>query len=215
MNPPLRRIFLASLLRRRLATALSLVAIALGVALGLAVQLIHGAALDEFGRGMRLVAGEADLQLVGPREGFDEAVFATLAGRPEVAVASPVLEIEARLPGRDDTLRILGVDLFRVLRVQPGLVPLAEGNNDEDSRFAALQARNLFLSDDARARLEQPLRGQDGTLQPAALAAGEVRVQSGVSGFLLRLAGRVPGAAGTLGVMDIGGAQQLFDRQAR
>ncbi len=212
MNPPLRRIFLASLLRRRLATALSLVAIALGVALGLAVQLIHAAALDEFGRGMRLVAGEADLQLVGPREGFDEAVFAVLAARPEVAVASPVLEIETRLPGRDDTLRILGVDLFRVLRVQPGLVPLAEGGNDEDGRFAALQARNLFLSDDARARLEQPLRGQDGAIQPPALAAGEVRVQSGVSGFRLRLAGRVPGAAGPLGVMDIGGAQQVFDR---
>lgn len=212
MNPPLRRIFLASLLRRRLATALSLVAIALGVALGLAVQLIHAAALDEFGRGMRLVAGEADLQLVGPREGFDEAVFAVLAARPEVAVASPVLEIETRLPGRDDTLRILGVDLFRVLRVQPGLVPLAEGGNDEDGRFAALQARNLFLSDDARARLEQSLRGQDGAIQPPALAAGELRVQSGVSGFRLRLAGRVPGAAGPLGVMDIGGAQQVFDR---
>lgn len=212
MNPPLRRLFLGSLLRRRLATALSLVAIALGVALGLAVQLIHAAALDEFGRGMRLVAGEADLQLVGPREGFDEAVFAILAARPEVAVASPVLEIEARLPGRDDTLRILGVDLFRVLRVQPGLVPLAERAEGEDQRFAALQAHNLFLSDDARARLEQPHRGQDGSLQPPALAAGEVLVQSGVSSFRLRLAGRVPGAAGTLGVMDIGGAQQLFDR---
>ena len=41
MNVSLRRVFLASLLRRRLATALSLLAIALGVALGLAVQLIH------------------------------------------------------------------------------------------------------------------------------------------------------------------------------
>ena len=55
MNTRLRHLFLASLLRRRLATALSLVAIALGVALGLAVQLIHGAALDEFGRGVRQI----------------------------------------------------------------------------------------------------------------------------------------------------------------
>ncbi|HNG65026.1 MAG TPA: ABC transporter permease, partial [Thauera aminoaromatica] len=135
MSVPLRRIFLASLLRRRLASALSLLAIALGVALGLAVHLIHGAALDEFGRGMRAVAGKADLQVVGPRDGFDEALFATLARRPEVAAASPVLEIEARLPGREESLRILGVDLFRVLRVQPGLMPLAEGGGD--LRFAA------------------------------------------------------------------------------
>ena len=40
MSATLHRLFLASLLRRRLATALSLFAIALGVALGLAVQLI-------------------------------------------------------------------------------------------------------------------------------------------------------------------------------
>jgi putative ABC transport system permease protein len=63
----LRHVFLASLRRRRLATALSLLAIALGVALGLAVQLIHTAALDELDRGMRLLSGEADLQVVGPR----------------------------------------------------------------------------------------------------------------------------------------------------
>src|SRR5690606_815941 len=134
----------ASLLRRRLASALSLLAIGLGVALGLAVHLIHGAALDEFGRGMRAVAGKADLQAVGARDGFDEGLFVTLARRAEVAAASPVLEIEARLPGREESLRILGVDLFRVLRVQPGLMPLADGDGD-DLRFAALRPGVVFL----------------------------------------------------------------------
>lgn len=212
MKVALRRVFLASLLRRRLATALSLLAIALGVALGLAVQLIHAAALDEFGRGIRLLAGEADLQLVGAREGFDEAVFAVLAARPEVAVASPVLEIEARLPGRDDSLRILGVDLFRVLRVQPGLMPLAESAGTEDGRFAALQPDNIFLADEARMRLAEPYRAADDSLQGPALVGDLLRVQSGVRSFELRLAGRVPGASGVLGVMDIGAAQQRFDR---
>ena len=101
MNPTLRRVFLASLLRRRLASALSLLAIALGVALGLAVQLIHRAALDEFGRGLRVLAGEAELQVVGPRAGFDEALYPLLALRPEVAEASPLLEVEASLPGQE------------------------------------------------------------------------------------------------------------------
>ena len=37
-------------------------------------------------------------------------------------------------------------------------------------------------------------------------------MQSGVHSFSLDLAGRVPGATGVLGVMDIGGAQQRFGR---
>ncbi|HRP23520.1 ABC transporter permease [Thauera sp.] len=236
MTSSLRRVFLASLLRRRLATALSLLAIALGVALGLAVQLIHGAALDEFGRGVRLLSGEADLQVVGPREGFDEGIYPLLARRAEVAEASPVLEIEARLPGRDDSLRILGVDLFRLMRVQPALMPLADreaagevgGNEggDEargareaepsrtggDGRLAALQPHNLFLSADARAVLTQPYRSASGESQPPAISDGYLLAQSGLRSLRLRIAGQLPGASGSIGVMDIAGAQQHFER---
>ena len=211
MSVPLRRIFLASLLRRRLASALSLLAIALGVALGLAVHLIHGAALDEFGRGIRAVAGKADLQVVGPRDGFDEALFVTLARRPEVAAASPVLEIDARLPGREESLRILGVDLFRVLRVQPGLMPLAD-RGGEDLRFAALRPGVVFLSDDAHQRLSAPGRSTEGEALPPALADARIAVQSGVRSLVLEAGGRVPGASGVLGVMDLGAAQQAFGR---
>nr|WP_286206696.1 FtsX-like permease family protein [Thauera linaloolentis] len=209
----MRRLFLASLLRRRLASALSLLAIALGVALGLAVQLIHGAAIDEFGRGVRLLSGEADLQLVGPRDGFDEAVYGLLANRPEVAVASPVLRIDARLPGREDTLEVLGIDLFRVARMQPMLRPRADAVlAGEDTRFAALQPRNVFLCEDARARLEKPMSLDNGEMAAPALRDGELRVQSGVRSFALRFAGTLPLASGQLAVMDIGGAQQAFGR---
>ena len=212
MSALLGRLFLASLLRRRLATALSLLAIALGVALGLAVQLIHAAALDEFGRGMRLIAGEADLQLIGPREGFDESIYPVLALRPEVAEASPLLVVEARLPGREDSLEILGVDLFRIARVQPGLLPLASRAGDEDGRFAALQPHNVFLSAEARTRLGEPQLRSDGQSAPPAIREGMLWVQSGVRSFALQVAGELPGATGRLAVMDLGAAQQHFDR---
>jgi ABC-type nitrate/sulfonate/bicarbonate transport system ATPase subunit len=65
-------VFLGSLARRRMATLFSFIAIVLGVALGMAVQAVHEAALSEFGRGLRAMVGEADLQVVGPRGGFDE-----------------------------------------------------------------------------------------------------------------------------------------------
>lgn len=212
MSALLGRLFLASLLRRRLATALSLLAIALGVALGLAVQLIHAAALDEFGRGMRLIAGDADLQLIGPREGFDEAIYPVLALRPEVAEASPLLVVEARLPGREDSLEILGVDLFRIARVQPALMPLASRAGGEDGRFAALQPHNVFLSAEARARLGEPQQRSDGQSAPPAVRDGMLWVQSGVRSFALQVAGELPGASGRLAVMDLGAAQQHFDR---
>ena len=50
-------VFLGSLARRRLATLFSLAAIILGVALGMAVQAVHEAALGEFGRGLRALSG--------------------------------------------------------------------------------------------------------------------------------------------------------------
>ena len=116
-------VFLGSLARRRVATLFSLIAIVLGIALGMAVQAVHEAALTEFGRGLRSMAGEADLQVVGPRGGFDEALYARLAARPEVAEASPVVEVEAQILGRLESLQLLGIDLFRLARVTPS--PLA------------------------------------------------------------------------------------------
>ncbi|MDD2872967.1 MAG: ABC transporter permease [Azoarcus sp.] len=201
MNPALVRLFAASLGRRRLATALALFAIALGVALGLAVQLIHEAALDEFGRGMRELAGEADLQVRSGRVGFDEQLYLTLALRPEIAEASPVLELDARLPGRAGTLRILGIDLFRVAHVQPALMPVAD---DRDARFAGLQPDTIFLS--AAAQDKAMGKGR-----------GVLRVQSGVKVVAFRVAGTVPGAGvgQALGVMDIAAAQEAFGQVGR
>ncbi|TCT21996.1 FtsX-like permease family protein [Thiobaca trueperi] len=208
MNAALRHVFLASLWRRPLATSLSLLAIALGVALGLTVQLIHSAALDEFGRGIRLLSGTADLQIVGSQAGLDDALYPLLARHPDIATASPVLEIEARLPGRDETLRIFGIDLFRVAQVTPSLLPMTDVQDgtptERIDRLGPLQPDALFLSPAAAARL--------------ALAAGDrLTVQIGVREQALRIGGSVPGAGvgQILAVMDIGAAQQVFDRIGR
>jgi putative ABC transport system permease protein len=39
------------------------------------VQLIHAAALDEFGHDIRLLNGAADLQVRGPKNGFSDAAL--------------------------------------------------------------------------------------------------------------------------------------------
>ncbi|MGH6629204.1 MAG: ABC transporter permease, partial [Burkholderiales bacterium] len=80
-------------------TLLSVLGIALGVALGFAVHLINRAAVNELAAGVRTLAGEADLEVRGGRAGFAEALYAELARLPGVAVASPVLEAEAGIAG--------------------------------------------------------------------------------------------------------------------
>jgi putative ABC transport system permease protein len=112
--------------RNRGRLALSVVVVALGVALGFAVALINEAAVAEFTSGMKTLSGVADLEVRGPRGGFDEALFARLARDPEIAVASPVVEVDARIAGRDEALRIYGVDAFRAAAVTPAFVGTAD-----------------------------------------------------------------------------------------
>jgi putative ABC transport system permease protein len=189
-------VFLGSLGRRRAATLFSLVAIVLGVALGMAVQAVHEAALAEFGRGLRAIAGEADLRVVGPSGGIDEGLYALLAARPEVLAASPVVELAAKLAGGDETLPLLGVDVFALARVTPLLLPRPAHAAD---RFAALADDGLFLSDAAQTAL--------GVKPDATL-----RLQVGTDRLDLRVLGGLPGVAEDrrLAVIDIAAAQDRF-----
>jgi uncharacterized membrane protein YbhN (UPF0104 family) len=51
--------------QNRTRTVLSVLAIALGVALGYAVQLINSAAVNELAQGVKTLSGDADLKFVG------------------------------------------------------------------------------------------------------------------------------------------------------
>ena len=183
--------------RNRARLALSVLAIALGVALGFAVQLINQAAIGEFAGSMATLSGNADLEVRGPRAGFDEALFVNLALDADIAVASPVLEVDARIKGRDDALTILGVDVFRAGAVTPALLP------DAADPLDALRADRVFLSPAAAAWL--------------ALRAGDtVIVQVGLREVPLMVAGMVQSASSQpYAVMDIAGAQERFDRIGR
>ena len=63
--------------------------IALGVALGYAVQLINSAAFNEFSAAARSLSGQADLQVRGAQPLFDESIYPRLATESGVVLASP------------------------------------------------------------------------------------------------------------------------------
>src|SRR6266571_6688519 len=104
---------------------LAIAAIAVGVAMGFAIHLINAAAFNEFSAAVKSLAGQADIQVAGREPLFDEAVYPQLAQRAGVAVASPVLEVDAALPGVRGSLKSVGVDSFRAGYVSPGLGGMA------------------------------------------------------------------------------------------
>jgi len=174
---------------------LTVLAIALGVALGESVYLVNATALNEFGLATKRLVGEADIIVRGPRAGFSEALYPALARDSAVAAASPVLELEAALPGRRDTLKILGLDPFRAAALQPALLGAMAGGISE-----LLRPDGIFLSSGAARQLN--LR-----------RGGMLAVTVGSSAKPLRVLGILPEETypEPLGVMDIASVQWIFD----
>src|SRR2546422_5600088 len=95
---------------------LSVLGIALGVALGYGVYRVTRGAVDELGGAVRGLAGEADLEVRGGRGGFPESLYPAIARLPGVASVSPGLELDAGLAGAERTIRLIGIDALRERR---------------------------------------------------------------------------------------------------
>ena len=173
----------------------SLLAIALGVALGFAVQLINASAVNEFSQALQVLSGVADLTVRGPRSGFDEALYPALARNEDVALASPGLDLQAAVVGQEDALRIIGLDAMRAARMQPLVI------GETDDTLDPVRGDTIFLSPAARTWLRAKI-------------GDALVVRVGNTEKRLRVAGWLPaeGTRARVGVMDIGAAQQVFDR---
>ena len=177
----------------------TVMAIALGVALGAAVYLVNSAALNEFGLATKKLTGEADVIVRGPREGFSEELFTRLARDTAVGAASPVLELDVALPGRRETLEVQGMDPFRAAALQPALIgDLGAGI------FELFHADGIYLSSSAAEELG--LRRGDA-----------LQVIVGSTPKALRVLGILPEETypQALGLMDIASAQWAFNRIGR
>jgi putative ABC transport system permease protein len=115
-------VFLGSLARRRLATPCPR-AIVLGVALGMAVQAVHQAALANSTAACAPWPAPPTCRWSGRAAVSTKQLYAVLAARPEVAAASPLLEVEAKLVGREESLQLFGVDVFTLAAVSRPCCP--------------------------------------------------------------------------------------------
>lgn len=206
----------------------AVVAVMLGVALAFAVHVINASALDEFARGMRSVAGQADVQVQGRGVSFiDEALYARLARHPDVQSASPVIEINTYAllpqasgdgPARGSSklpIRVLGVDALQVATITPELIALPDS---EAARLDVFAPDTVFLNGAARAALLASVTSENaGVTSPSAgtspgtpANAARVLLQQGMQWQSLRLAGRVMAGGAPLAVMDVATAQTVF-----
>ncbi len=186
--------------RQRARTLLSVLGVALGVALGYGVHLVNLAAVEDLAAGVRAIAGDADLEVRGGRSGFQESVYVALAKLPGVALSSPMLELEAGLAASEDggsgTLRVIGLDPLRASLLQPQLFAA------QPQQMAELLRPDTVLLSAAAA---QALRLGTG---------GKLQVLVGLAPVELEVAGTLPPASlhGMAALADISTAQWRLGR---
>ena len=190
-------------MRRNLArTTLAVLAIALGIALGSSIYLINRSAADEISLAARSLYGLADLSVESVGEILQDTLYPSIARLPGIAVASPEIEIEARLADRPRaSIKLIGVDAFRYAEMQPAI---ARTGKDSDVALELLNPSSVFLSATAAREL--------------GLSKGEVlNVQVGLRVEPLEIAGVLPANVlrESAGLIDIATAQWKFDRLGR
>jgi putative ABC transport system permease protein len=184
-------------------TALNIVGIALGVTVFLAVQIINHSALESFRASIDIVAGKADIEVVGDGLRFDERAYPIVANDPDIAAATPTVEDVASLadyPG--EYLQLLGIDIF-----SNGPLRTFELHDAKNQKPDILQ----FLRDPKVIAITRKLS------QRLGLHIGDplrVETQTGTEtfhiGYVLDFGEDAPGADEHLSVMDIANVQEDF-----
>ncbi|TXT38052.1 MAG: hypothetical protein FD135_3143 [Comamonadaceae bacterium] len=131
-----------------------------------------------------------------------------MARLPEVALASPVLEIGTTMVTAEGkrSLQVLGVDALTVAWMAPDVLPLPSppAGQTQPDRYALFAPGQVFLNPAA-----SPLLASPNAQTPA------LQLQSGVALLPVTIAGTVRAGGRPLAVMDIGAAQELFGKQGQ
>jgi len=186
---------------------LAIAGVAIGVAVALAIHLANESILTSFRGGLGAVAGRTTLQVTAGEAGFDERLFLAVRGRPGVAEAAPVVQVAVPVAGTPgEVLLVLGVDTlaeaaFRDYRVRA----VSRGR---DGLALLTEPTAVLVTRRFAGRLGLDVGSRFGVLAPGGPRTLVVR-------GLLEMEGAAHALDGNVGVMDIAGAQEVFDRVGR
>lgn len=179
--------------------SLTVLAIAIGVAVVVAVDLANQSALRAFDAAERVLLGAASHRLLGGPEGVPEEVYLWLRMEQRIRRAAPVVEGRARLPALERTVTLLGLDAFAEGELRMGALAPDAGNLGQ----LLAVPNTALLSED----LQQALALRPGERFLLRAQGREVELT-----FLGLPAGTEPALAGLV-VMDIASAQELLGRE--
>lgn len=222
----LRWLLVRRLLRERARLLLTVLGVALGVSVFVAIRLASRSALASFGDTVEAVTGRANLQVVATADGFDERLYATIRRTAGVEAAAPVVEVNALAhagPPRagvrvaeavdqdpvefDETLMVLGLDPF----AEAPFARLAESEDVLD-RAAALEllARPGSIAITRTLAKRHALEVGDTVTVLASGVARPLRVVALLGSEALQEA-----MGGNVVLADLATVQEVFSREGR
>src|SRR5574341_2070322 len=140
MSRVLRLIGCRHLVERPARTAVTVLGIALGVAVSVAIRTANVDVLRSFQDAVQQVAGRATLQISGGELGLDEHVIADVRQHPFVVSAMPVIHQAARVaagPPEGQALVVIGLDLLEAASVKEfKLAGISGGDLDVEALLA-------------------------------------------------------------------------------
>lgn len=201
-------------LRHRGAFFLSMIGIALGIAVFVAIQVANYSVLSSFGATLDAVTGKANLQIVGGHNGLPDELLARIRAKddPRIQASAPLLTQTRYSPTLKSSLLILGIDVFSEPEFRDYGLKNQEGapvNRDESAPPTVVG----FLTDPRAIALSRSL-AQRHNLK----LGSEVLVYSGAQRLKFKvvriLEGDDAGKAfgGDFALLDIAAAQEAFSK---
>ncbi len=204
MKPILWRASLRYLKRRPLQMALSILGIALGVTVVVAVDIANESARRAFDLSMQSVTGSATHQIIGGPAGVDESLYVHLRRQGVAPVSAPV--VSGYVVHDNQTLQLLGIDPFAEQQFRNLLDYLPDGPGDATLPRLLTQPGTLLMTPVLATSLDLQV-GQSFEL----LVSG--RKQQVVLAGLIRPPPQQAAAMQNLLLADIATAQELLNRQ--
>jgi putative ABC transport system permease protein len=185
--------------------ALSVVGIALGIGVAVAIQGGTQTVLSDFRQTVDQIAGSCQLQVAAGEAGVPEAFIEKLQALPQVRAASPVVEALAETDVAGTRLLIVGLDITGDAAMRPWLFRTSEGSVEVDPITFIAQPDSLLMSRSFAASHGWDIGSKVGLHTMDGLKAFTVRgLLSDES--LEKIYG------GNVAVMDVFGAQRVFGR---
>ena len=223
-----RQFILRPLVADKIRTATTIVGVALGIAVVIAIQLTNASSVRGFETALETVAGKTGVEVIGAGTGIDETRLPELGWLREFGVISPVIEGSAALVTGDvsnlnsrrqlEAVKVLGVDIlrdqpfrdYRLLELEGGGAGARQPDEVTTQRFLEIltSERSVIITEKLARRRDYRI-------------GGELRLMIGdrVLPFVIRGYLKDEGPArvldGNFLLMDIAAAQLAFDRLGR